>query len=208
MVLEEFTVLRDMGQKRSNEVLYQPAPQEVFHHPHITIGESDVKSVQQFTYLGNIISSEGKIDKEIANRLAKAYRAFRKLHKRVWCNKDLKKSTKISVYRAIILSPLIHGSESWVIYHHHLRLLKCFHQCCLSVMLNIPWSDYVTNVSVLEQTGVTSIKAMLLRMQLCWAGHISRMEDHRFPKIVLYGELATRCHKRRAPKIRYMDSLK
>ncbi|KAJ7417984.1 hypothetical protein WISP_61681 [Willisornis vidua] len=43
--------------------------------------------------------------------------------------------------------------------------------------------------------GVTIIKIMLMRMQLCWAGHISRMEDHRLPKIVLYGELTTGCSK-------------
>ena len=34
------------------EVLHQPAPQEEYHAPHISIGETDLKSVQQFTYLG------------------------------------------------------------------------------------------------------------------------------------------------------------
>ncbi|KAJ7422842.1 hypothetical protein WISP_36456 [Willisornis vidua] len=48
---------------------------------------------------------------------------------------------------------------------------------------------------------------MLMRTQLRWAGHISRMEDHHLLKIVLYGELATGCRKRGAPKRRYKDSL-
>ncbi|KAJ7396403.1 hypothetical protein BTVI_145489 [Pitangus sulphuratus] len=68
--------------------------------------------------------------------------------------------------------------------------------------------DYVTNASVLEQAAVTSIEAMLLRTQLRWAGHISRMQDYRLPKIVLFDELATGYHKRGAPKRRYKDSLK
>ncbi|KAJ7414990.1 hypothetical protein WISP_80188 [Willisornis vidua] len=55
---------------------------------------------------------------------------------------------------------------------------------------------------------VSSIEAMLMRTQLRWARHISRMEDHRLLKIVLYGELTTSCHKRGAPKKRYKDSLK
>ncbi|KAJ7409917.1 hypothetical protein BTVI_55184 [Pitangus sulphuratus] len=58
---------------KKTEVFYQPASQEVFHHPHITIGKSELKSVQQFNYLGSIISLDGKIDEEIDNRLAKAY---------------------------------------------------------------------------------------------------------------------------------------
>ncbi|KAJ7404742.1 hypothetical protein WISP_143598 [Willisornis vidua] len=53
---------------KKTEVLYQPTPKEVFH-PHITIGESELKSVQQFTCLGNKISSDSKIDKEIENSL-------------------------------------------------------------------------------------------------------------------------------------------
>ncbi|KAJ7420657.1 hypothetical protein WISP_46995 [Willisornis vidua] len=48
---------------------------------------------------------------------------------------------------------------------------------------------------------------MLMRTQLHWAGHVSRREDHRLPKIVLYGELATSCCKRGAPKRRYKDFL-
>ncbi|KAJ7416841.1 hypothetical protein WISP_68248 [Willisornis vidua] len=60
----------------------------------------------------------------------------------------------------------------------------------------------------ITEAGVTSIEAMLMRTQLRWAGHVSRMEDHRLPKIVPYGELATGCCKRGAPKKTYKDSLK
>ncbi|KAJ7425773.1 hypothetical protein WISP_21882 [Willisornis vidua] len=174
----------------------------------VLCGESDFKSVQQFIYLGNIISSDDKTDKEIDNRLPKAYRAFGKLPKGVWSNKYPKKSTVLRVYRAIVLSSLLYGSESSVIYHHHLQLLERFHQRCLRSILNIHWTDYVTNVSVLQQAGVTSIEAMLMRTQPCWAGHISRMEDHCLSKIVLCGELTTGCCKRGALKRRYKDSLK
>ena len=167
-----------------------------------------MKAVQQFTYLGCTISSDARIDKEVDNRLAKASSAFGRLHSRVWNNKHLKKATKISVYRAVVLTTLLYGSESWVTYRHHLRLLERFHQRCLRSILNIHWSDYITNVEVLQQAGITSVEAMLMKTQLRWAGHVSRMEDHRLPKIVLYGELSTGHRDRGAPKKRYKDSLK
>ena len=131
---------------KKTEVLYQPAPREEYRSPHITIGQSELKSVHQFSYLGCTISSDAKIDKEIDNRLAKGNSAFGRLYKRVWHNKHLKKATKISVYRAVVLATLLCGSESWVTYRHHLRLLERFHQRCLRSILNIHRSDYVTNL--------------------------------------------------------------
>ena len=112
------------------------------------------------------------------------------------------------MYRAVVLTTLLYGSETWVTYRHHLRLLERFHQRCLRIILNIHWRDFVTNVEVLEQAKITSIEAMLLKSQLRWAGHVSRMEDHRLPKIALYGELSTGNRDRGAPKKRYKDSLK
>ncbi|KAJ7427317.1 hypothetical protein WISP_08139 [Willisornis vidua] len=56
--------------------------------------------------------------------------------------------------------------------------------------------------------GVISIEAMLMRTQPRWAWHVSRIEDHPPPKIVLYDELVPYCPKRGALKKRYKDSLK
>ena len=126
----------------------------------------------------------------------------------MWGNKHLKNSTKISVYRAAVLTALLYGSESWVTYRCQLRLLERFHQRCLRTILNIHWSEFVTNVEVLEQAKLTSIEAMLLKSQLRWVGHVSRMEDHRLPKIALYGELSSGHRNIGAPKKRYKDTLK
>ena len=176
---------------KKTEVLHQPAPQDEYHPPHISIDETELNTVHKCAYLGCIISSDAKIDKEIDNWLAKANSAFGRLYKRVWGNKHLENSTKISVYMAAVLTALLYGSESWVTYRCQLRLLERFHQRCLRTILNIHWSEFVTNVEVLEQSKLTSIEAMLLKSQLRWLGHVSRMEDHRLPKIALYGELSS-----------------
>ena len=193
---------------KKTEVLHQSAPHEEYRPPHISIGDTELKTTQQFTYLGCTISSDAKIDKEVDSRLAKANSSFGSLYKRVWNSKNLKSNTKIRVYRSVVLTTLLYGSETWVTYRSHIRLLERFHQRCLRTILNIHWSDFITNVEVLEQAEVPSIEAMILKYQLRWAGHVSRMEDHRLPKIVLYGELSTGHRARGAPKKRFKDSLK
>ena len=52
---------------KKTEVLHQPTPHEENRTPHISIGDTELKSTLQFTYLGCTISSDAKIDKEIDN---------------------------------------------------------------------------------------------------------------------------------------------
>ena len=41
-----------------------------------------------------------------------------------------------------------------------------------------------------------------------WHGHVSRMEDHHLPEIMLYGELSTEHRDKGPPQKRYKDTLK
>ena len=45
---------------KKTEVLHKPAPKETYRPPNITVGETELKAVQQFTYLGCTISSDAK----------------------------------------------------------------------------------------------------------------------------------------------------
>ena len=91
---------------------------------------------------------------------------------------------------------------------HHRRLIECFHQRCIRIILNVRLSDFVTNVEFQEQAEIPNIEALLLKYQLRWAGHVSRIEDHRLPKIILHGELSTGLRYRGALKKHYKDCLK
>ena len=81
----------------------------------------------------------------------------------------------------------VNNAVTWITYRRHMHLIEryCYHQRCLRAILNIHWNDFVTNIEVLEMAKATSSEAMLLKTQLRWAGHVSRMEDQRLPKIVL-----------------------
>ena len=161
---------------KKTEVLHQPALLEEYRPPHITIGGTELKAVYQFTYLGCTITSDAKIDRVVGNKLTKANNAFSRLYKRVSNSKHLKKGTKISIYRAFILTILLYSSESRVTYYHQQWLLKCFHRHCLHTILNTHLNNYITNVEVFDQAEITNIEDMLLKSQLCWVGYVTKME--------------------------------
>ena len=119
--------------------------------------------------------------------------------------KSLKNKTKIQVYWAVVYTTLLCGLDTWVTFHSHIRFFERFNQCCLCTILNILLFDFVTNVEILEQAEIPSIEAMLFKYQLRWAGHVSRLKDHRLSKIALYGELSTGHRESGAPKKRYED---
>ena len=111
-MLPSFLASRSASRRRRSSTSLPPW--EEYHPPHITISETELKSVQQFSYQGCTISSDARMDKEVDNRLAKASSAFDRLYKTVWNNKNMKTQTKISVYWAVVLTTLLYGSEAWV----------------------------------------------------------------------------------------------
>ena len=61
---------------------------------------------------------------------------------------SLRLSTKIQVYRTVVVPTLLYGAETWVLYRNQIRLLERFHQRCLRSILGIKWQDHVLNEEV------------------------------------------------------------
>jgi transcription termination factor 2 len=193
---------------KKTEVLHQKSPTESYNQPQSNIDGLPLNTVDHFTYLGSVISNDATVSKDVDNRLAKASSSFGRLQKLVWQNRSLRLSTKILVYRAAVITTLLYGSESWVLYRKQIKLLERFHQQCLRSIMGIKWQDHISNNDVLQKANMLSVEAMLLARQLRWIGHVSRMEDSRMPKAVFYGELCQGKRDRGAPRKRFKDQLR
>ena len=84
--------------------------------PIITIDNTELEVVNNFTYLGSTVSSPNSLDAEISRRIAKAAAVMAKLNKQVRGNDLLSERTKMCVYQACVLLTLLYGSESWTTY--------------------------------------------------------------------------------------------
>ena len=176
---------------KKTEVLYQPARGNAYTPPAIFIEGVQLKAVEIFKYLGSIVSNKASHDAEIAARIAKATSAFGRLTKRLWSNRNIRVDTKISVYKAAVITSLLFGCETWTLTKANFSQLERFHQVSLRKIARIRWFHKVTNYEVLERCKIGSIQSMVESAVLRWTGHVIRMENDRIPKKLLYGHLAS-----------------
>nr|VZI37250.1 unnamed protein product [Spirometra erinaceieuropaei] len=190
-------------------VMHQPPPNSAPNAPpQISVNGTHLQVVENFPYLGSTLSRNTKIDDEVANRISKASQAFGRLQSTVWNRHGLQLSTKLKMYKAVILPTLLYGAETWTVYAKQARRLNHFHLSCLRRILRLKWQDRIPDTDVLERTGILSIYAILRQMQLRWSGHLVRMDDERLPKRLFYGDVATGSRRQGGPIRRYKDTLK
>ena len=109
---------------KKTEVLYQPARGNAYVPPVIFIEGKQLKAVELFKYLGSTVSNDASADAEITARIAKATSAFGRLTKRLWQNRNIRVDTKVSVYKAAVVTSLLFGCETWTLRKAHIAQLE------------------------------------------------------------------------------------
>ena len=173
----------------------------------ITVENTPVEQVTNFTYLGTIISSDGTLDREFTVRIQKASGAFMQLSS-IWNNRNIYTSTKILIYKAAVLTILIYGSEAWTTTKIQMKRFEVFHQRCLRGILKIRWQNHVRNDEVLNLAQITSVEVTIASMRLRWYGHVVRMPEERLPKFILDNKPNYGKHSRGRPRKSWLDCIK
>ena len=158
----------------------------VFH-----IQETNLEVVSSFRYLGSILSSDSSLSSEINARIAKAASVFSCLKNTAWENSNLSTKTKLAVYNATVLPALLYGAETWSTTAYNLKRINTFHMACLRQALNVNPFDHISNVSILSRSQSIRASTLICLSRLRWLGHLWRMEDHRLPIMILFGELTS-----------------
>jgi len=188
--------------------MYQPVPGSNTEGLNIRIDNQILNRVSHFKYLGSTVSDKNKLDEELKSRKSKASTAFGRLHARVWDNKHLTIKTKAAVYRAIVLSTLLYGVESWTVHRITSHKLSAYMMRHLRYILKIRWWHRISNKTVLKKMGLPSMHDILRQRALRWTGHVCRQNDCRLPKQILFSQLKDGSRCRGRPKLRYKDTVK
>ena len=134
-----------------------------------------MKTVEEFTYLGSVIASNGKFTKNIERRRAGATRAFGMLRRRSWGRREVSLKVKMKMFNAIVLPVLLYGATALARTSTEERRLDTFEMGMLRSIAGERWDDFIQNEVIRERVCQPPVFFKLKRRRLKWFGHVERM---------------------------------
>ena len=157
--------------------------------PSIMIDGQPVETVDQFVYLGSLLTADNCHTSDIKRRLALASSSFKRLTN-IWKCRNLSNQLKVQLFNSLIVPIAIYGCETWTLKIENERNLLAFEMRCLRRIARITYTEHVTNEEVRRRLkSPDTILNKIKRQQLRWLGHVKRMDHDRLPKISLEGTI-------------------
>jgi len=143
-----------------------------------------VKEVDEFTYLGSVVSKKGGTDEDIQARIGKPRQAFAML-KPVWRSTALTTRTKLRIFGSNVKAVLLYGLETWRLTKGLKQKLQVFINKSLRSILRIWWPRRICNEELWKQTGQRPIEEEVKQRTWGWIGHTLRRPDGHVAKRAL-----------------------
>ena len=137
----------------------------------ISVNNQILEKVSNFNYLGSRMFVDGDSMKEINTHIAVAASTFTKLNN-IWKSKDLGRNTKLKPFNSCIVPVLTYGSENWKSTQATDQKLNSFENKCLRKLMNIKWSDFVTNSDLRNKTHQEYVSNIIRKRRWKYLGHV------------------------------------
>ena len=176
----------------------------------------EIEKVDQFTFLGALVTADGGCQSEIRRRLALGRSAMNGL-RNIIHDKGVRTMTKMRLVNALVFPIVLYGCESWAMTKADRRRIDAFELWCWRRVLRISWTDRVTNKTVLTRASPKmSLKAMALKLkpltiQTVWSmlklsyfGHVLRANG--MERDIMMGKVAGQ-RRRGRQRTRWLDGV-
>jgi hypothetical protein len=150
--------------------------------------------------LGVIITNDGRIDKEINNRIKKANQIYYEINNAILGKKEVDPKTKIQIYKSVHIPTLIYGAESWPLTTRHENRIIVTEMKCLRRIVGKTRRDKWRNNRIRETLDQEPILNYIERRSTQWHNHVVRMQGYRKPKQAMEARRKKRRSRRRPRK--------
>src|SRR5215469_14751989 len=151
----------------------------------IKIANNSLEQVHSYTYLGHLITEDGKSDKEISRRIGIARSAFMNM-KNILTSREINLNTRMRMAKCYIWSTLLYGAETWTINKNSEDKLMAFEMWMLRRIMKIPWTARKTNEEVLRLSSQRrALMETIKKRKIKFLGHLLRHQS--LQKLLLEG---------------------
>ena len=161
-------VSKHIGIKTRRDVVRRKTKEDAGKLPKVNIQGKDLKTVTVFRYLGSLIESNGKTDRDVEARLGTARTMFNQLYS-IFVSKNLSTRQKLKIYKVSVCMIARHGSESWYLTTKIIKKINGWNSRCLVTITGRTHKEEAS-------PGTTSFNlgASIRYQRLKWLGHILR----------------------------------
>ena len=175
----------------------------------VTIDGDEFEVVDEFVYLGSLVTENNDTSREIRRRIISGSRAYYGLHKKLRSH-NLSLRTKCILYKTLIRPVVLYGHETWTMLEEDLRALGVFERRVLrtifgGVQENGVWRRRM-NHELARLYGEPSIQKVAKAGRIRWAGHVARMPDS-YPAKLVFASNPAGTRRRGAQRARWVDQM-
>ncbi|XP_061723667.1 uncharacterized protein LOC133529882 [Cydia pomonella] len=147
----------------------------------IDVDGQSIQYVDEYIYLGQLVSFSNRQDKEIERRVQNAWKSY-------WSMKELMKgnlplSLKRKLVDMCILPVLTYGAQAWSLTEIQKSKLKVCQRAMERSILGIKLTDRIRNTTLRSKTRIADVGEKTARLKWDWAGHVYRMHPERWASI-------------------------
>lgn len=170
----------------------------------ITLNCQKIKQVQQFNYLGSLITEDGRCEKEIRTRIGMAKEAFGRMRS-LFINGCLSINTKKRLLQCYVHPILMYGCECWTITPALERKIQAAEVWFLRRILKVSYTSHTSNNDVFRRMQCRPNMLQKIRhQQLSFLGHVLRKDG--LENVVITGRVPGK-RSRGRQRATYMTSI-
>ena len=149
----------------------------------IKVNENVIEYVDEYIYLGQIISPADSMSREIERRVCNAWKKYWSL-KEVMKSKEIPIADKCEVFNRCILPVLTYGCQTWGLTAKQMNKLEtCQHNMERS-LLHIRKTDKIRLTTIRKRTKVKDVFTTIKTLKWKWTGHMMRNCKNKWSKTI------------------------
>ena len=145
------------------------------------MGENMYEVVDQFCYLGDMISAGGGAEASLVSQVRSGWKKFRELLP-LLTSRVFSLKMKGQLYAACVRSAMVYGSETWAVKEDDMHRIDHAEMYMVCWMCNVKLKDRKSSSELQSCLGLESVREIMQHGRLQWFGHVEQMENHELVK--------------------------